>query len=266
MNKFKGILLCTDLDGTLLKKDKTVSNENLEAIEYFKTEGGLFTFVTGRAPMFMRTVLEMITPNAPIGCLNGGAIYDLEKGKYIWQKPISTDVLELVRYIDERVSDVGIQVVTYDRIYFCRENYAMERFRQLTGTPRFNAEFDEVPQPFGKILFGDGDPDKITRIKELLDSHPRAAEFDYIRSEKSLYEILPKGVSKGSVLIKMAEILGIDMKNTVAVGDYNNDIEMVKAAGLGIAVDNAVAELKAVADRVTVSNEESAIAKIIYEL
>ena len=52
MAKFDGILICTDLDGTLLKKDKTVSRENLDAIEYFKANGGYFTYVTGRMPFF----------------------------------------------------------------------------------------------------------------------------------------------------------------------------------------------------------------------
>ena len=57
MKKFEGCLICTDLDGTLFRSDKTVSKENIDAIEYFKSEGGYFTFVTGRMPFFsMRSV------------------------------------------------------------------------------------------------------------------------------------------------------------------------------------------------------------------
>ena len=100
-------------------------------------------------------------------------------------------------------------------------------------------------------------------VMKLLQSHPRAGEFDFIRSEKILYEILPKGVSKGAVLCKMAQLLGIEMKNTVAVGDYNNDISMIRAAGRGFAVANAVPEAKEAADYITVSNNEHAIAAII---
>ena len=81
-----------------------------------------------------------------------------------------------------------------------------------------------------------------------------------------LYEILPKGVSKGSALPILAKSLGVDMKNTIAVGDYDNDITMLKAAGVGYAVSNATAAAKAAADKITVSNEEHAIAKIISEL
>ena len=78
-----------------------------------------------------------------------------------------------------------------------------------------------------------------------------------------LYEILPKGASKGNALYKMSELLGIDIKKTIAVGDYNNDVSMIKAAGVGFAVANAIPEAKAVADFVTVSNNDHSIAAIV---
>ena len=87
-----------------------------------------------------------------------------------------------------------------------------------------------------------------------------------LRSERSLFEILPKGVNKGLALGKLAEQLGIDMKRTVAIGDYDNDAAMLRAAGVGIAVANASRAALEAADAVTVSNEEDAIAKIIYDI
>ena len=76
MGKFDGFLICTDLDGTLLRNDKSVSEENRKAIAYFKQEGGLFTFITGRMPYYAAESYEVAQPNAPFGCINGGAIYD----------------------------------------------------------------------------------------------------------------------------------------------------------------------------------------------
>ena len=266
MKKFEGILLCTDLDGTLLRNDKTISEENLHAIEYFKQEGGLFTFVTGRPPMIVRDIYETVQPNAPFGCNNGGGLYDPCTQSYIWAQGLPHDVLELVSYADERIEGLGIQVNSFHHVYFCKENSAMEYFRKVTGVPNVTCRLSEVTEPIAKILFGDEREETLQYLKEILDAHPRAQEFDFIRSEKKLYEILPKGIGKGTAIQKLVEILQIDANKTIAVGDYNNDISMLRTAKLGIAVANACSEAKAAADHVTVSNEEHAIAQIIADL
>ena len=111
MKKFEGILFVTDLDGTLLKKDKTISEKNLEAIEYFKSEGGIFTFVTGRIPAGAKVVNDVLKPNAPCGCINGGGIYDFKTDKLLWSLNIPRDVLELVEYIDNEVPGIGIEFI-----------------------------------------------------------------------------------------------------------------------------------------------------------
>ena len=266
MNKFKGILMCTDLDGTLLKNDHTISEENVEAIEYFESRGGIFTFITGRMPFFAREIYDMIKANGPVGCVNGCGIYDYKKGEYMWTQGLESDVIELVEYADKKVPGLGIQLNCFDRTYFCKENSEMARFRKSTGLPNLTAGYHEVSEPLAKIVFGDENSENIKMLRKVLDEHPRADEFFFVQSERTLYEILPKGINKGTVLLKMAELLGIDKTKTVALGDYNNDIEMLKVAGFGVAVKNATPEAKAAADYITVSNEEHAVAKIISEI
>ncbi len=266
MKKFEGILLCTDLDGTLLGSDGEVSRENLKAIEYFKAEGGCFTFITGRMPYYAGDIYNAIKPNAPVGCINGGGIYDYTAGTYLWAQTLSPDVLELVEYIHEHVECVGSQVNTLDRVYFYAENEAMERFRRETGVPNLSWEASYIDRPIGKIIFGDGDTDKMERVAQLLKGHPRAEEFSFVRPARWLYEIVPCGISKASVLSRLAPMLNIDMARTIAIGDYNNDIEILRAAGLGVAVENAVPEVKAVADLVTVHHDSHAISAIISAL
>ena len=263
MKRFEGILICTDLDGTLLREDGTVSKENMDAIAYFQKRGGLFTFITGRMPYFAADIYEMIQPNAPFGCINGGGIYDHRKGEYLWRRPISRDCLDLVDLAYEKVPGIGIQVNGFEHLYFATENSAMVSFREKTGVPNLVCPYREVQEDFGKILFGDEREEAIQALAHLLPTHPKAGQFDFIRSEQTLYEILPKGTNKGSLLPRLAALLGIDMKRTVAFGDYNNDVQMLKVAGLGVAVANAVPEAKAAADLVTVSNEENAIAAVI---
>lgn len=266
MKKFEGWLFCTDLDGTLYRSDKTVSRENLDAIEYFKSEGGLFTFITGRPPVTAVDICKTIHPNAPYGCFNGGAIFDPAKNEYLWSMDLPRDAEELVAAVDRELPEMGIQYNTRKGVYFNKDNEAQVHFRAVTGLPNRACHYTEVSEPAVKIVFAHMEDEMMERLIRLLNTHPRAGEFDFIRSERILYEILPKGVSKGRVLCKMAELLGVDLKRTVAVGDYNNDISMVRAAGIGFAVENAVPEVKEAADFVTVSNEEHAIARIIEDL
>ena len=266
MKQFEGILLCSDLDGTLLSGNKSVSEENLKAIEYFKSEGGRFTFITGRMPLFVSEFYNLIHPNAPIGCINGGGIYDYAAGKYLWTQAADPSILDLVELVDKHLDGIGIQVNTFEHTYFCKDDPVMVWFRVITGAKHLVRHYREIDEPIAKILFGVGETESMEALENLLRSHPAADRFDFVCSEKKLFEILTKGINKGTLLVRMAEILKIDLSKTVAVGDYNNDIAMLRAAGLGIAVANACDAAKEAADHVTVSNEEHAIARIISDL
>lgn len=266
MKKFEGMLFCTDLDGTLYGNDKTVSKRNLEAIEYFKSQGGLFTFITGRVPQSSRGIAGLIKPNAPFGCVNGGGVFDNDANKYLWKVPLDYGAFELVKEVEQKLPQMGIQFSTENGVYFYKDNKAMELFRDITGLPYKTCHFEDCKENFMKIVFADMEENEMSELIDFLSAHPKAQQFDFVRSAKILYEIIPKGVSKGNVLCKMAELLSVDIKKTIAVGDYNNDLSMIKTAGLGFAVKNAVDEVKAAADYVTVSNDEDAIAVIIEGL
>ena len=266
MKRFEGVMICTDLDGTLYKNDKTVSSENREAIAYFQREGGLFTFVTGRMPYFAESVYREVKPNAPVGCMNGGVIYDYRRHAYVWRRELAREALDLLESVLDAVPGIGVQINTFERVCFCRDNRANEDFRRVTGVENVHAEPREITEPIAKIVFADERENAILAADAHLRAHPLADRFHFVHSEKTLYEILPKGVNKGSGLGQLAAHLGIDMTRTVAVGDYHNDLEMIMAAGVGVAVGNAVPALKDAADFVTVSNEQHAIAAVIAEL
>lgn len=266
MKKFEGILICSDLDGTLLRDDKSISKENIDAINYYKSEGGLFTFITGRMPLISEDIYKTVEPNAPFGCINGGGIYDHIKHEYAWMATLPREVLELARLADQEFPSIGIQVNTADNIYFNKDNPALVRFRAITGLPNNYCHYKDVKEPIAKIIFAEDEDAVIVALADAFNRHPLAERFAFIRSQFDLYEILPKGITKATALEKLTEHLGVDIKRTIAVGDYNNDIAMLKLAGVGIATGNACEAAKSAADRVTVSNGEHAIAKIIEEL
>lgn len=266
MGKFDGILICTDLDGTLIGSDRNISRENIEAIEYFKSEGGYFTFVTGRMPFFVERMYNAIKPNVPFGCINGGGLYDFPNQKYIWMGEMGDGVNELIRMIDEQFPKVGIQVNTFYKTYFSKENEIMWWFRKGTGVPNLVKAYDDIDEPVAKIIFGVDNEEDIRAVEKCLRAHPLADNFDFVRSEETLFEILPKGIGKGVSITKLVELLGIDRKKTVSIGDYNNDISMFRASNISVAVANASEDAKAAAKYITVSNNEHAIARLIKDI
>ena len=266
MAKLDGILICTDLDGTLLNSERKISRENRDAIEYFKSEGGSFTFITGRMPLAARPLFEMVRPNVPYGCFNGGGIYDGYKQEYVWVSLLPECSLDIIAFIEKNLPDIGVQINTRENVYFSRHNAATGYFIKITGIRGIDKHFSLINEPFAKVIFSSMENDRILAVAELLKTHPFYDKFDFIRSEYTLYELLPKGNSKGNVMTRLTEHLGLDMNKTIAVGDYDNDISMLRAAKLSFAVANACDAAKQAADRITVSNDEHAIAKIIDEL
>ena len=267
MGKFDGILICTDLDGTLLRKDKSVSKENLEAIEYFKANGGKFTFVTGRMHFYSRDTYNVVKPNAPIGCNNGGGVYDFETDEYLWAVEVDNEAAKaLMEDVDKEMPHIGFNLNTLYETLFCKDNEAMERFRKLTNLENRTCNFRSIDEPIAKIVFADLDSDNLDKLMEFIYAHPMSKRVGLIHSERTLFEVLPKDVDKGTLVLKIAELLGIDKKRTVAIGDYDNDVAMLKSAKLGIAVANASKKAKNAADMTTVSNEEHAIARVIYDI
>lgn len=266
MNRFENILICTDLDGTLLGSDKLISEENKKKIEYFISEGGYFTIMTGRSPQTAGKIADEIKVNCPYGCTNGGGLYDREKGKYVWVTHLADGYKDIVKYVEQRIDGIGYQATTEDTIYFCMENDAMEKYRLRTGAKNIRGCLDDINGGVVKIVFGDTDQDRMDRLEKMARSHPNAEKFDFVRTEKTLFEILPKNVNKGKALRMLCEYLNIDIKNTVAVGDYTNDVEMIKTAGIGVAVENANEDAKMAADYITASNDNDAIARVIEDI
>lgn len=265
MNKFNNILIATDLDGTLLKKDKSISKENKEAVEYFKSNGGIFTVITGRTPLGAKPVWDILRPNAPLGCMNGGGMYDCETEKMLWSLCIEKTSCDFIKYAQELVPDIGVIIVTEENMYCCKRNSFTEKHRTDEKLDEKMIDYRDIYEPLAKIMFADN-PKNIDKIANFLPKNPLAEKFTLLRSDSIYYEVLPKNSSKGNLLEKIAEYCGIDMKNTIAVGDNDNDVSMILKAGTGIAVSNASEAAKKAADIITVANEENAIEKIIENL
>lgn len=265
MGKFDGLLLCSDLDDTLLTTDKNVSEENKKAIEYFKSEGGLFTFATGRTPLGASLMLEHIKPNAPMICFNGAGIYDFGKSELVWSKTLDKDAIEVVEFIDKTFPFSGIEVCTNEKIYFCKTNRVVEEHKRHEKFPDNYLDYHDIKEPWTKVLFMQ-EEQELEQVKNALLESPFAEKYSFIQSSPNYYELLPKGSSKGNGLMELSRIMRIPKEHTLGIGDNENDISLIENAGVGIAVANAISPVKEIADYITVDNNSHAISTVIYAL
>ncbi len=256
MGKFDGYLICSDFDGTLYVNQQ-ISEENIKAIEYFQSEGGLFTFASGRNyEMFTEGPASVITPNAPIISYNGSVIITLD-GKTIYHQGAITkeQALEAFALVDE-----GMALRCFD---INRHGVAARYDFDENDSPAAREAFlDSFGTPLVKMLarmHPDNTDETYAAVKARISDR-----FNITRSWKYGIEFNDLADSKGRAARFLKDMLGCH--TLVCVGDYDNDIDMVEAADIGYSVGSGTDSLKAVADRVTVDAKDNAIAAIINEL
>ena len=286
MGKFDGVLLCSDIDATLLLKEN-FPEENVKAIKYFQENGGRFTLATGRLFDFLDKYSHLVVPNAPFISMNGTVIVDKSTDEVLFDCPLDADpgrmVEETMRALPyllcAYVFPMGRSIIvkrTEDDLFEAAS--PMENVPLLPGAPPPNDErtkkyaknADELNKIFGyperniyKVVFTSQD-ENCEEVKAAIME--RFSDFSVFRSWARGIEVQSPLADKGKGARKLAEILG-DVKLLVCAGDYENDISMIKEADIGYAVANAHPSVKAVADRITKREcLEGAVAEIIYDL
>ena len=258
------VLLVTDMDGTFLPASKIPSRENLDAVERLMNAGGKFSIATGRSLQASMQYFEMVRVNCPIIMCNGGMVYDLETKEQIYDVYLPESARELVKDILAHCPDVGCECLPIEGVYIPQMNITEHEHADICKVTPVLCSVDEIPRNWYKTLFAFS-PDRLHEVIEYAETvMHRYPEIDFVVSAPMYYEMLPKNISKGYALKQLIEKCRMQDYTVVAVGDYNNDIEMLREADVGVCPSNAVTEVKQAADIVLdVSCEESAIAKTV---
>lgn len=261
--------LFLDLDGTLLNDEKQVTPENRRAMERALSRG-VRIFVTSGRPLKSSLIqAERIGLDGP-GCYviayNGGVVYDCGAKKGLSQRTLSFE--DLYALFDE-ANRRGVYIQTYDQ-----EDVVVERRNDSAIARRYCevihmnfrliGNVRELPAPPPKALLIDfNGRDRTEPMRQWITAH-MGGRVDSFFSSPFYLEAVPAGVNKGQALKDVCALLGIPVEASVAAGDEANDISMIEAAGTGVAVRNASAEVKAAADWVTQrDNNHDAIAEVI---
>lgn len=266
MSKYK--LIALDMDGTLLNSKKEISPKNMEYIEKAFEQGKHVVISTGRCVAELQQYIDMIPNLRYLICMSGAMIYDLKEEKIIYSTEIPAAALEKIKSIEAR-KDVMIILQSRACILNRRslerlEEYNMGEYRKLLETVSTKTDnvFDYVEknkQVVGKVNICH------TSIEEMEETKKELAgfglEFNYANG-KSL-EISPENITKGTGIVRLCEYLGIDIEETIAVGDADNDMDGLKKAGLGVAMENALERVKDVADDITKDCDNDGCAWVI---
>ena len=262
---YKAVFL--DLDDTLLDKEKNISKENLEAIEYVKEKGGFVFIASGRSIEATKKYKNIANTSRYIIYSNGAGIFDCDANEKLFSADIEKDIcLNLYNYAIE--NEFGIRIDTPYGRYISNEKYALRLdivFKLEEGKNII------IGNDILQISFLTENEEKRTQLIDFVNENiSKTVKIENIfktgySEEFFAINIVNTNVSKGNAISGLCKFLKIDIKDVIAIGDGLNDISMIKMAGLGVAMENSNPEVKAVADIVTSTNLENGVAKVLKE-
>lgn len=261
---FKGILLLSDIDGTLVNANKDIPLRNINAIRRFIKRGGRFSLATGRCIQSARPFIESSGANCPAVVMNGAVIYDYQKECTAKQQLLPDRYRELLRKVHERFPSIGAQVYSGPDLIVVISNEVVEEQITFEHLTRKETGLDKLPEKANKILFG-GTNEQLNAVRVYLDECNMKGMYG-IFSDPCYYEILPSHTNKGTGAKMVAAYCGIDPQHVIAVGDYYNDEDMLKAVAYPIVAGNAPDEIKKYARFVTCGCEQGVVADAIEHL
>lgn len=261
-------LIACDLDETLLDDDHNISKENVEAVKAASKAGVKFVLATGRGYNSVRGTLKELgladQEKEYVISYNGGAITENKGEKLLLFNGISFELAQKL-YCRGQQYDVNIHVYTKDMVYIYSSwsNDVPDLSKRMPVTEIFDKNLNFLKgQEIVKVLYVNTDYAYLKQIEH--DLEDLTGELDVSYSSNRFIEFNHKGVNKGAGLLSLAKMLGIRPEETIAIGDNLNDLSMIRAAGLGIGVQNTIEEMKPMCDYITQANHnESAVAEVI---
>jgi hydroxymethylpyrimidine pyrophosphatase-like HAD family hydrolase len=243
--------VATDLDGTALRSDGTVSPRTVAAFAKVEEQGAVLVFVTGRPPRWMAGVANAVRHRGLAICANGALIYDLHTERIVESHLITVDVSELVFSVEYEAG------------------FAHESDFLLGGLDRKGAGavcVDSVTsRPCAKLLamHPHMGPDELQAVVHELVGHLVTATHSSVRG---LIEMSAQGVTKATALAAFAAQHEIKSSQVIAFGDMPNDLPMLSWAGTSYAVANAHPDVLAAVDHVTAANDDDGVAQVLETL
>ncbi len=257
-------LIAVDLDDTLLNDSQEISKENHDALISAQEMGLKLVICTGRPLSAVRKYINYIegyTHDDYVVVYNG-SIITTAREDVLLKNTLEKEILKQLLKIGEN-RDLVIQMYDDKGIYAEKVNEDTKEYENISGTTIQQVQDLNEMETSIKFLFNSKNREELEKVKMVIEEKLGDRVCVFFSKPKYL-EVLPGNSNKGKALKYLADYLGIKRDEVIAIGDGENDISMIKYAGLGIAMHNAKSELQKVADYVTKnSNNESGVAEAI---
>jgi hypothetical protein len=252
-------LVVSDVDGTLLTKDKTLTDGARRAVGRLHNADIGFTITSSRPTIGMRFLIEPLAIALPVGAFNGSSIVDPQLN------PIEQHLIPAAaaqRGLDV-LNEFGVDIWLFtNELWLTRRpdgEYVPHEKRAIRADPTIVADFAPYLSTACKIVGSSADAPLLQRCEVAMQT-ALGAEATAVRSQSYYLDITPPGFDKGTFVQTMARRLDISTDAVATIGDMQNDLAMFRNSGVSIAMGNAADDVKKVATRVTASNEDEGFA------
>lgn len=267
MTRLYDLLLVSDLDGTALIAGKEIPKRNVDAVYRFAAKGGRISFATGRSMKMARLATDVYRFNLPIIYLNGALIRDPRSGetfaRHCLPQGAARDILEITARFD---GECGVMAVGEENYYIVTRSEESLRIcgrNSLAGPLPMAPEL--IEEPLFKVLIMTETPQQTRQVREWAGER-FSDRYNVVQSGALIVEMMEKGASKGKGLALLGELAGIAPQNTIAIGDSENDREMLLAASISAAPADADESIRKIVHRLLCPCLDGALGMFIEEL
>lgn len=257
-------LLALDLDGTLLDQNQRISQKNIEAINKAKEKGINIVIATGRTNLGAENYFAQLGLQEFLISYNGALIQNMKENKILKHIPLPMDqTLRILDFVDK--NNLYVNLYLNNTVYANKAGEELEYYKKIMDIEPVVIEGsidDFLNKPSTKLLIIEKD---LTEVEHILSNlkNSYANRLNITKSIEDCIDVMSKNVSKGNALSDLTRKLGIEPSEVAAVGDGDNDIDMIKFAGKSAAVANAENAIKENADYITASNDDDGVAEFI---
>lgn len=254
-------LLALDVDGTLMHSDNTLSGPNAEAVRLAQAAGWHVLLATGKPPWAIAALAQRLDLRGPHVVANGAALWTPDGGTEVLEEIARADVLTALGATAARGA---ARAISGPRGVFCQPGWG-----EATVSQALRDVGEEPPSVVSDAMAAETRYWKVITISPAREGTPVVPALPsgrWVRTHAFFYEVVPVGASKGTALETVARRLGVARDAVVAIGDSDNDIEMLRWAGTGIAMAGAAPQVQSAADTVTLAADADGVAAAVARL